>query len=73
MSRDDCDVCDEEFAKLRGQIATLKTALIEQIAQEKIASMGRFGFVLDSSVCDPYGDAKRHLAQEYPEITWEDK
>lgn len=62
-------VCDDQ-AK---QIATLKAALIDCVAQDKIAQMGRFGFVLDSTVCDPYGDAKKQLAQKYPEIAWEEK
>jgi hypothetical protein len=55
-----------------GQIATLKAALIEQIAQDKITQMGRFGFVFDSTVCDPYGDARKQLAREYPQIAWEE-
>jgi hypothetical protein len=73
MSRDDCDVCDEEFDRLHKQIATLKAALIEQIAQEKIAQIGRFGFVLDSTVCDPYSDAKKQLTRAYPEMFGEEK
>jgi hypothetical protein len=64
------DPKDETIAKLRKQITTLKAALIEHIAQEKIAAMGRFGFVLDTAVCDPYGDAKKQLARELPEIDW---
>jgi hypothetical protein len=60
----------KENDMLHGQIATLKAALIEQITQDKIAQMGRFGFVLDSTVCDPYGDARKQLAREYPEIAW---
>lgn len=50
------------------QIATLKAALIEQITQDKIAQMGRFGFVLDSAVCDPYEDTKKQLARKYPDV-----
>lgn len=49
------------------QRAALKAAFVEQIAQDKIAQMGRFGFVLDPAV-DPYGDAKKQLAQAYPDI-----
>ena len=56
-----------------GQIATLKAALIDHIAQDKIAQMGRFGFVLDPDVCDPYGDAKKQLTAQYPEIFQEEK
>ena len=57
MSRDDCDVCDEEVAKLHGRIATLKAALIEErdrpIGNER--------------------ETIRQLAQEYPEIFGDEK
>lgn len=58
----------DEIDEQSGQIATLKAALIDHVEQGKIAQMGRFGFVLDSTVCDPYGDARKQLAREYPEI-----
>jgi hypothetical protein len=32
MSRDDCEVCDEEFAKLRGQLAAKELGL--QVTRE---------------------------------------
>jgi hypothetical protein len=65
------DECHERMRIANRRIATLKTALIEHIAQDKIAQMGRFGFVLDPEVCNPYGDAKKQLARELPGIGWD--
>lgn len=62
-----------QFREMLEQIATLKTALVDHIAQDKIAQMGGFGFVLDTATCDPYGDARKQLARELPEIFAEDQ
>lgn len=67
MSRADCDQCDEEFAKLREQIATLKAALLKD----------RFWLIWKGGECASVeratAKAEHQLAKEYPEIAWEEK
>ncbi len=62
MSRADCDVCDEEFARLHGQIATLKSICIKE----------RFWQIWKAGECQTVkkatDKAEHQLAQEYPEI-----
>jgi len=75
MSRDDCDACDEEFAKLHGQIATLKTALISDRSKLLFLFKDRiFGMPETIIGSDRFKEnAINKLAQEYPEIAWEEK
>jgi hypothetical protein len=75
MSRDDCDACDEEFAKLHGQIATLKTALISDRSKLLFLFKDRiFGMPEIIIGSDRFKEnAINKLAQEYPEIFVEEK
>jgi hypothetical protein len=64
MSRDDCDTCDEEFAKLHEQIATLKAALLERELENIDPSL--------PSLEDAIEIATSQLAQAYPDIFQEE-
>ena len=65
MSRADCDVCDEESAKLHWQIARLKAICVKE----------RFWQIWKAGECPTIkratDKAERQLAQEYPEIAWD--
>ena len=81
MSRADCDVCDEEFARLHGQIVTLKAALIDRDLRllgdclgecPNHIVLGRAPTRMDCDKC-AREVVIRQLAQEYPHIAWEEK
>jgi len=68
MSRADCDQCDEEFAKLREQIATLKAICIKECAESFLEENWK-----DKVNASLLKMATSQLAREYPEIAWEEK
>jgi hypothetical protein len=64
MSRADCDQCDEEFAKLHEQIATLKAALIDRDLRLLEPCNGECNVnyrALKDAACD-YDNGVSHLA-----------
>lgn len=67
----------EHIDEQSNQIATLKAALIERYAISELTRWGVFEEWEWDNIGDDYkneliGEAKKQLAQEYPDIKWEE-